>query len=96
MGVQVALTEVWAKGGEGGVKLAEKVLQILENNQSEFRVLYDEKLSIKEKMNIIAREIYGADGVNFAKDAEKQIKELESIGLDKLPICVAKTQYSLK
>lgn len=95
LGVQVALTEVWAKGGEGGIKLAEKVLQILENNQSDFKVLYDEKLSIKEKMGIIAREIYGADGVNFTKDAEKQIKELESIGLDKLPICVAKTQYSL-
>jgi formate--tetrahydrofolate ligase len=95
LGVQVALTEVWAKGGEGGQKLAEKVLQILENNQTEFRVLYDEKLSIKEKMNIIAREIYGADGVSFTKDAEKQIKELEAIGLDKLPICVAKTQYSL-
>jgi formate--tetrahydrofolate ligase len=95
LGVQVALTEVWANGGEGGVKLAEKVLQILENNQDEFRVLYDEKLNIKEKMNTIAREIYGADGVSFTKDAEKQIKELETIGLDKLPICVAKTQYSL-
>jgi formate--tetrahydrofolate ligase len=95
LGVQVALTEVWANGGEGGVKLAEKVLQILENNQGEFRVLYDEKLNIKEKLNIIAREIYGADGVSFTKDAEKQVKELESIGLDKLPICVAKTQYSL-
>lgn len=95
LGVQVALTEVWANGGEGGAKLAEKVLQILENNQGEFRVLYDEKLNIKEKMNIIAREIYGADGVSFTKDAEKQIKELETIGLDKLPICVAKTQYSL-
>jgi formate--tetrahydrofolate ligase len=93
--VQVALTEVWEKGGEGGVKLAEKVLRILENNQGEFRVLYDEKLSIKEKMNTIAREIYGADGVSFTKDAEKQIKDLETIGLDKLPICVAKTQYSL-
>jgi formate--tetrahydrofolate ligase len=95
LGVQVALTEVWANGGEGGVKLAGKVLQILENNQGEFRVLYDEKLNIKEKMNIIAREIYGADGVSFTKDAEKQVKELEAIGLDKLPICVAKTQYSL-
>ena len=95
IGVQVALTEVWAKGGEGGVKLAEKVLGILENNQNDFRVLYDEKLSIKEKMNTIAREIYGADGVSFTKDAEKHIKEIEAIGLDKLPICVAKTQYSL-
>lgn len=95
LGVQVALTEVWAKGGEGGVSLAEKVLEILENQQSDFKVLYDEKLSIKEKLGIIAREIYGADGVNYTKDAEKQIKELEAIGLDKLPICVAKTQYSL-
>lgn len=95
LGVQVALTEVWAKGGEGGIALAEKVLHILENEQSGFKVLYDEKLRIKEKLEIIAREIYGADGVNFTKDAEKQIKELEAINLDKLPICVAKTQYSL-
>jgi formate--tetrahydrofolate ligase len=95
LGVQVALTEVWAQGGEGGIMLAEKVLQILEKNESDFRVLYDEKLTIRDKMGIIAREIYGAEGVNFTKDAEKQIKELESIGLDKLPICVAKTQYSL-
>lgn len=95
MGVQVALTEVWAKGGEGGEELAKKVLNILEMKQGNFKVLYDEKLTIKEKLNIIAREIYGADGVNFTKDAEKQVKELETIGLDKLPICVAKTQYSL-
>ncbi|MCM8709553.1 formate--tetrahydrofolate ligase [Clostridium sp. SYSU_GA19001] len=95
LGVDVALTEVWAKGGEGGIALAEKVLHILENGESNFKVLYDESLKIKEKLEIIAREIYGADGVNFSKDAEKQIKELEAIGLDKLPICVAKTQYSL-
>ncbi|MFL0248016.1 formate--tetrahydrofolate ligase [Candidatus Clostridium stratigraminis] len=95
LGVEVALTEVWAKGGEGGEALAEKVLNILEKNEADFKVLYDEKLSIKEKLGIIAQEIYGADGVNFTKDAEKQVKELETIGLDKLPICVAKTQYSL-
>lgn len=95
LGVQVALTEVWAKGGEGGEALAEKVLQVLDKDEENFKVLYDEKLSIKEKLGIIAREIYGADGVNFTKDAEKNIKELETIGLDKLPICVAKTQYSL-
>jgi formate--tetrahydrofolate ligase len=95
LGVQVALTEVWAKGGEGGEALAEKVLKLLEKNEDNFKVLYDEKLTINEKLGIIAREIYGADGVNFTKDAEKQIKELETIGLDKLPICVAKTQYSL-
>lgn len=95
LGVEVALTEVWAKGGEGGLALGEKVLKILEDRENNFKVLYDEKLSIKEKLGIIAREIYGADGVNFTKDAEKQIKELEAIELDKLPICVAKTQYSL-
>ncbi|MBL4936929.1 formate--tetrahydrofolate ligase [Clostridium sp. YIM B02515] len=95
LGVEVALTEVWAKGGEGGLALGEKVLKILENKENNFKVLYDEKLSIKEKLGVIAREIYGADGVNFTKDAEKQIKELEAIELDKLPICVAKTQYSL-
>lgn len=95
LGVQVALTEVWAKGGEGGESLAQKVLQVLEKNEENFKVLYDEKLSIKEKLRTIAREIYGADGVDFTKDAEKQIKELETIELDKLPICVAKTQYSL-
>ncbi|ERI92519.1 formate--tetrahydrofolate ligase [Clostridiales bacterium oral taxon 876 str. F0540] len=95
LGVEVALTEVWAKGGEGGLALGEKVLKILEAKESSFKVLYDEKLSIKEKLGVIAREIYGADGVNFTKDAEKQIRELEAIELDKLPICVAKTQYSL-
>lgn len=95
LGVQVALTEVWAKGGEGGEALAKKVLKILDKHGDNFKVLYDEKLSIKEKLEVIAREIYGADGVNFTKDAEKNIKELETIGLDKLPMCVAKTQYSL-
>lgn len=95
LGVEVALTEVWAKGGEGGLQLAEKVLKIVGKNESNFNVLYDEKLTIKEKMGIIAQEIYGAEGVNFTKDAEKQVKELENIGLDRLPICVAKTQYSL-
>lgn len=95
LGVQVALTEVWAKGGEGGEGLAKKVLNILEKDEADFKVLYDEKLSIKEKLGTIASEIYGASGVNFTKEAEKQVKELEAIGLDKLPICVAKTQYSL-
>jgi formate--tetrahydrofolate ligase len=95
LGVEVALTEVWAKGGEGGLALAERVLKIIEKSESNFSVLYDEKLTIKEKMGTIAREIYGAEGVNFTKDAEKQVKELEGIGLDRLPICVAKTQYSL-
>lgn len=95
LGVEVALTEVWEKGGEGGAALAESVLRILEGENSNFKCLYDERLTIKEKMNIIAREIYGADGVSFTAAAEKQAAEFEKLGLDKLPICVAKTQYSL-
>ncbi|MCY6485723.1 formate--tetrahydrofolate ligase [Clostridium aestuarii] len=95
LGVKVALAEVWEKGGEGGIALAEKVLDVLENEQSSFKCLYEKELSIKEKMDIISKEIYGADGVDYSKVAEKQIKDIEKIGLDKLPICVAKTQYSL-
>ncbi|URZ03392.1 formate--tetrahydrofolate ligase [Clostridium felsineum] len=94
-GVKVSLTEVWEKGGEGGIDLAKKVLDTLENEKSNFKYLYDEKLSIKEKMDIIAKEIYGADGVQYTPQANKQIKEIEKFDLDKLPICVAKTQYSL-
>jgi len=95
LGVQVALTEVWEKGGEGGINLAKKVLAVIEKGESNFKCLYDEKLSIMEKMNIIAKEIYGADGVSYAGNSLKQIHELEKLGLDKFPICVAKTQYSL-
>ncbi|GLC29938.1 formate--tetrahydrofolate ligase [Clostridium omnivorum] len=95
LGVEVALTEVWEKGGEGGTLLAESVLRIVDGADSDFRCLYDDKLSIKEKMNTIAKEIYGADGVSFTAAAVKQIAEFEKLGLDKLPICVAKTQYSL-
>lgn len=95
LGVEVALTEVWEKGGEGGTLLAESVLRIVDGAESDFRCLYDDKLSIKEKMNAIAKEIYGADGVSFTAAAVKQIAEFEKLGLDKLPICVAKTQYSL-
>ncbi|KGN03073.1 formate--tetrahydrofolate ligase [Clostridium novyi A str. 4570] len=94
-GVEVALAEVWEKGGEGGIALAEKVINVLDTQKSNFKCLYDEKLSIKEKMDIIAREIYGASGVDYDKSAEKDIKDIEKLGLDKLPICVAKTQYSL-
>lgn len=95
LGVQVALTEVWEKGGTGGLELAEKVLDVLENEKSKFKCLYSTELTIKEKMNIIAREIYGANGVAYDNGAEKQIADIEKLGLDKLPICVAKTQYSL-
>lgn len=94
-GVEVALAEVWEKGGEGGIALAKKVVNVLDTQKSNFKCLYDEKLSIKEKMDIIAREIYGASGVDYDKSAEKDIKDIEKLGLDKLPICVAKTQYSL-
>jgi formate--tetrahydrofolate ligase len=93
--VPVALAEVWEKGGEGGIDLAKAVLETIEHSEGEFKLLYDEKLSIKEKMKIIAREIYGAKDVSFDNSAEKQIAEIEKLGLDKKPICVAKTQYSL-
>ena len=95
LGVKVALTDVWAKGGEGGLELANIVNDILENKESNFKVLYDEKSSIKEKILTIAREIYGAKDVRYTPAANKQIAELEKFELDKLPICMAKTQYSL-
>ncbi|WP_139905928.1 formate--tetrahydrofolate ligase [Clostridium thermarum] len=93
--VPVALTEVWEKGGEGGLELAKAVLETIKHKSGDFKLLYDEKLPIREKMRIIAREIYGAKDVSFDKNAEKQIAEIEKLGLDKRPICVAKTQYSL-
>ena len=95
LGVKVALSDVWAKGGEGGLELANIVNDILENKESNFKVLYDEKSSIKEKILTIAREIYGAKDVRYTPAANKQIAELEKFELDKLPICMAKTQYSL-
>lgn len=95
MQVPVSLAEVFAKGGEGGMDLAEKVCAVIDEGKADFKPLYDEKLSIKEKLNTIAKEIYRADGVIFTATAEKAIKEIESLGQDKLPVCVAKTQYSL-
>lgn len=98
MGVEVSMTEVFAKGGEGGKDLAKKVcatIEKCENCQTNFKPLYDEKLPIKEKIGIIAREIYRADGVNFTPQAEKAIKEIEALGFGETPVCVAKTQYSL-
>ncbi|MGI6365807.1 MAG: formate--tetrahydrofolate ligase [Bacillota bacterium] len=94
-GVPVALTEVWAKGGEGGLGLAEKVLKVLDEGKADFKVLYPSDASIKQKITAIAREIYGADGVEFTKSALQNIRNLERNGLDKMPICIAKTQYSL-
>ena len=95
IGVKVALSDVWAKGGEGGIELGKIVLETLENNDSDFKPIYDEKYSIEEKILKIAKEIYGADKVNYTPAAKKQIAELEKFELDKLPICMAKTQYSL-
>ena len=93
-GVKVVLSEVFAKGAEGGMDLAEEVVRICEEGKADFKPLYDLDLSIEEKMEKIAKEIYRADGVDFTPAAKKQIKELTKLGYDKLPICVAKTQYS--
>lgn len=95
MKVPVSLAEVFAKGGEGGEDLANKVCAVIDKGEADFAPLYDEKLPIKEKLGIIAKEIYRADGVIYTAAAEKNIKEIESLGQDKLPVCVAKTQYSL-
>ena len=93
--VLVSLTEVFANGGNGGVDLAKKVVKTIEEKPSDFKPIYDAELPIKEKLDIIAREIYRADGVVYTKSAEKAIAEIEALGKDKLPVCVAKTQYSL-
>ena len=98
LGVEVSLAEIFAKGGEGGIDLVEKVCRTIdrcEGCMTNFRPLYDEKLPIKEKLNIIAREIYRADGVVYTAQAEKAIKEIEGLGFGNIPVCVAKTQYSL-
>ena len=95
MGVEVSLAEIFAKGGEGGTDLAEKVCRTIENQASQFKVLYDEKLPITEKLEIIAKEIYRADGVIFTAQAQKAIAEIEKLGYGQTPVCVAKTQYSL-
>ncbi|MCM1358769.1 MAG: formate--tetrahydrofolate ligase, partial [Prevotella sp.] len=96
MGVKVSMCEVFAKGGEGGIDLAEKVCTVIDSEtENKFTPIYDEKLTIKEKIETIAREIYRADGVIYTAQAEKAIKEIENIGFGQLPVCVAKTQYSL-
>lgn len=95
LGVMVSLCEVWAKGGEGGEDLANKVVATIESKPSNFKVLYDADLSMKEKINKIATTIYGGKGVIYTKAALNQIKELEKFGLDKVPVCMAKSQYSL-
>ena len=94
IGASFALSEVWAKGGEGGKLLAEKVVEACEK-KSDFKFIYDENLTPREKMNAIAKEIYGADGVDFTPQAEKDLKLIHEIGKDNLLVCMAKTQYSL-
>ncbi|RGH41552.1 MULTISPECIES: formate--tetrahydrofolate ligase [Clostridia] len=93
-GCEFALSEVWEKGGEGGIALAEKVLNTLENKESHFHTLYEDELSLKEKIEKISKEIYGADGVVYELAAQKQITKIEAMGFGKLPICMAKNQYS--
>ncbi|TYZ27234.1 formate--tetrahydrofolate ligase [Selenomonas caprae] len=94
LGAEVALSEVWAKGGAGGLKLAKKVEEAFAK-KNDFHFLYETEQSIPEKITAIAREIYGADGVDFTAAAKKQLQEIETLGFDKMPVCMAKTQYSL-
>src|SRR5699024_7176952 len=94
LGVEAVLSEVWAKGGDGAIEMAEAVVDICENKESNFKPLYDVEDSIKEKIETIAKEMYGADGVDFSKKCEREIANLEKLGLDKMPICMSKTQYS--
>ena len=94
-GAECTVSEVFAKGGEGGLDLANKLIEVLENEPSNFKPIYDENLSIKEKIGIVTHEIYGASDVEYSEKALEQIAQIENINLDKLPICIAKTQYSL-
>lgn len=93
-GVNVALSDVFARGGEGGIDLAKEVIALAESGAANFHPLYASELSLKEKIETIAKEIYGADGVNYSKDADKALKEFEEMGYGSLPVCMAKTQYS--
>ena len=94
-GCEFALSEVWEKGGEGGIALAEKILETLEKKESHFKPLYEDSLSIREKIETVAKKIYGAGSVNYTPAAAKQIDKLESLGFGSLPVCMAKNQYSL-
>jgi len=95
LGVNVALSEVWGQGGAGGVKLAQEVLRLIDMEEKNFKFAYDVNLPIKEKIKMIATKIYGADGVDFVGQSSQEIENLEKIGCGGLPICMAKTQYSL-
>ena len=94
-GCEFALSKVWEKGGEGGIDLAEKVLETLENKESNFKVLYPDDISLEEKIETIAKEIYGADGVTYSAAAKKELQRITALGMGDFPVCIAKTQYSL-
>lgn len=94
-GCEFALSEVWEKGGEGGIDLANKVLETIEHKESNFKGLYDDSLSLKEKIETVAKEIYGADGVTYSPAAERELKRITDLGMGDFPVCMAKTQYSL-
>ena len=93
-GVNVALSDVFARGGEGGIELAKEVVALVEGGTANFKPIYEDKMPLKQKIETVAREIYGADGVNFSNDAEKALAEFEAMGYGNLPVCMAKTQYS--
>lgn len=94
-GCEFALSKVWAEGGKGGIELAKKVLDTIENKESSFKPLYNDDMPLVEKIQTIAKEIYGADGVNFADTAKKELQHITDMGFGHLPVCMAKTQYSL-
>ena len=93
LGVNVALSEVWGKGGEGGIQLAEEVLSLTEQD-NDFHFVYEDEMSLEEKINAVASKIYRADGVEFSAAAKKQLDRIEALGFGRLPVCMAKTQYS--
>lgn len=94
-GCEFAISEVFAKGGEGGLALADKVIETLDKKSGDFHVLYPDSMPLEEKIETIAKEIYGADGVTYSTPAKKSLKKLKELGMDNLPVCMAKTQYSL-
>ena len=95
LGVNVAISEVWEKGGEGGIEVAKEVLRLIDEDENNFKFCYEENYSIKEKIEAIAKKIYGADKVEFSLEAQREMQNLEKLGFSNLPICMAKTQYSL-
>jgi len=94
LGVNVVLSDVWAKGGDGGIELAKEVVRLCEEEKGDFTFCYEDNLSIEEKIEAIVKKIYGGDGVIFDKNAKKQLKTLTDLGFSNMPVCMAKTQYS--